>query len=109
MDSQYKMPTWDQARELIDGTNSTWTTVNGVNGRKFISKTDTSKYIFFPAAGGWSDTTHGNTGNYAWNWTTKVHESYGSSLNAMYLQLSSSQVVIYSNTRYWGCSVRPVK
>ena len=58
MGSRWKMFTQAQGQELIDGTNSTWTTINGVNGRKFISKTDSSKYIFLPAGGGWKDTNY---------------------------------------------------
>lgn len=51
MGGDWRMPTSDELRELLDNTDSEWTTINGVNGRKFTSKTDTSKYIFFPAAG----------------------------------------------------------
>ena len=54
------MFTKDQGKELIDNTTSVWTTINGVNGRKFISKTNTSKYIFLPAGGYWEGTTHKN-------------------------------------------------
>ena len=57
MGSPWKMFTQTQGQELIDGTNSTWTTINGVNGRKFTSKTDSSKYIFLPAGGYWNSAT----------------------------------------------------
>ena len=46
-----KMPTQTQVQELIKGTNSEWTTIDGVAGRKFTNMTDSSKYIFIPAAG----------------------------------------------------------
>ena len=58
MGSPWKMFTQAQGQELIDGTNSTWTTINGINGRKFTSKTDTSKYIFLPAGGYWYYTSN---------------------------------------------------
>ena len=58
MGSPWKMFTQAQGQELIDGTNSTWTTINGVNGRKFTSKTDSSKYIFLPAGGDWNYENH---------------------------------------------------
>ena len=51
MGSPWKMPTSDQVKELINNTNHTWTTVNLWNGRKFTSKTDSTKFIFFPAPG----------------------------------------------------------
>ena len=51
MGGDWHMPTDNQIQELIDNTTSAWTTQDGVNGRLFTSKTDTSKSIFIPAAG----------------------------------------------------------
>ena len=48
------MPTSDEFQELHDNTDNEWIedfNGTGVNGWKFISKTDTSKYIFIPASG----------------------------------------------------------
>ena len=56
MGKPWMMFTKEQAQELIDNTTYEWTTINGVNGRKFTSKTDSSKYIFLPAAGVWYGT-----------------------------------------------------
>jgi len=55
MGGEWHMPTPDQIKELINtaNTTSTWTTQDGVNGRLFTSKKDTSKSIFIPA-GGWA-------------------------------------------------------
>ena len=67
MGEPWMMFTKDQGQELIDHTTSTWTTINGVNGRKFTSKTDSSKYIFLPAGGRWRDSFIDNIrvqGNY---------------------------------------------
>ena len=49
MREPWMMLTKDQGQELIGNTTSTWNSINGVNGRKFTNKTDTSKYIFLPA------------------------------------------------------------
>lgn len=49
-DSSCRIPTRDECQELIDNTTSTWETLNGVNGRRFISKTNGNS-IFVPAAG----------------------------------------------------------
>lgn len=43
------IPTKEQIQELIDNTTIKWTTINGVNGRKFTSSNGNS--IFIPAAG----------------------------------------------------------
>ena len=54
MGGDWRMPTHALIEELAKETNSEWVTgYNGtnINGRKFISKTDPSKYIFIPASG----------------------------------------------------------
>ena len=70
MGSPWKMPTYKQTQDLINGTNHTWTTINGVNGGKFTSKTDSSKYIFLPAAGYWSYTSFFDAAIRCHYWTT---------------------------------------
>lgn len=51
MGGDWHMPTPEQIQELIDETTTAWTTQDGVNGRLFTSKKDTSKSIFIPAGG----------------------------------------------------------
>lgn len=51
-----RIPTRVDMKELIDNTNNSWASINGVMGRKFISKKDSSKYIFITASG------YGNSG-----------------------------------------------
>ena len=103
MGSPWKMFTQAQGQELIDGTNSTWTTINGVNGRKFTSKTDSSKYIFLPAGGVWNETNNnwiGSEGNF---WTTML-----GGLSQPFWMCSSSYVLDLraGNIRLYGYSVR---
>ena len=50
-----KMPTKAQFEELRSGTNNEWATINGIAGHKFTNKTDSSKYIFIPSAGYFTD------------------------------------------------------
>ena len=75
MGSRWKMFTKTQGQELIDGTYSTWTTINGKNGRKFISKTDPSKYIFLPAGGLWFSTDNNDVGLYGYYWSAMWYSS----------------------------------
>ena len=98
------MFTKTQGQELIDHTNSEWTTINGVNGRKFTSKKDPSKYIFLPAGGYWDDAVHYNAGSYGRYWSTVWY----SSSNAWYLYFDSSDVTMYDNYRYAGRSIRSI-
>ena len=44
-----RMPTYDELVELTTNTISTWETLNGVNGKRFTSKTNGNS-IFLPAA-----------------------------------------------------------
>ena len=52
MGSDWRMPTPDDFKELIEKTNKEWCDdYNGVAGMKFISKKDSEKYIFMPVGG----------------------------------------------------------
>ncbi len=53
MGGDWHMPTPTQINELLDNTINAWTkSDDGVSGLMIISKKDTSKAIFIPAAGG---------------------------------------------------------
>ena len=54
MGGDWRMPTDNDFQELLDNTTIEWVTDfngSGVNGMKFISKADATKYIFIPASG----------------------------------------------------------
>ena len=51
MGSRWRMSTIEDFAELFEYTNYEYTKIDGVIGGKFISKADTSKYIFLPFAG----------------------------------------------------------
>ena len=54
MGSDWRTPTKAELQELLNGTTNKWIddyNGTGVNGWKFTSKKDSSKYIFIPAAG----------------------------------------------------------
>lgn len=104
----WRMPTKTEFEELMNNTNITWTTINGVAGRKFANKTDASKYIFIPAAGIYNGTglnnsllNWGSTGDY-WS-STFYNNTYGYSL-----RFDSDNHGIEGNYRSFGVSVRAV-
>ena len=70
------MFTNDQVNELIKNTFSGWTTMNEVNGYKFFSKTNLSKYIFLPAAGYWRNTTLDGAGSLGLYYTIQSSSQY---------------------------------
>ena len=105
MSSYWKMPTKTQINELINGTNSTWITLNGVNGRKFTSKTDSSKYIFLPAAGWRSEEYHNGKSTEGQYWSTK----HGNLDNAYHISFQSGGYTVTSSTNWLGFSVRAIQ
>ena len=51
MGSKWRMPTIEDCAELYSHTNYEYAVIDEVEGGKFISKADPSKYIFLPFAG----------------------------------------------------------
>ena len=99
----WRMPTYDEMRELYDNCTWEWTTQNGVNGSKFTGSNGSS--IFLPAAGfyGYNLYDAGSVGSY-----------FSSSLstddpnNACSLDFTSGYVGVSYSSRRFGRSVRPV-
>lgn len=100
-----RMPTISEFEELYNNTDVTWTTINGVNGRKFANKTDASKYIFMPAAGIFTGSSLLQLGSYGGYWASTFLNSNGS----YRLGFNSQGQYSESNYRYYGNSVRAVK
>ena len=104
-----RMPTKDDIQELIDNTiHECVENVNNsnVNGMKFISKTDESKYIFIPAAGNYDNSSVDGVGKYGLIWSSSLYSSYPH--NAWNLLLIVVVCRMYDGYRYFGRSVRPV-
>ena len=100
----WHMPTQAQFYELTANTNYTWTTIDGVNGGKFANKTDATKYVFFPAAGRWSDGSQYYVGSRGYYWSSTPNDS-GYAYN-LYFR-NGNDGVNYCGRDY-GCSVRGV-
>lgn len=102
----WRMPTNDEYRELIDNCTSTWIISymgKGVAGRLFTSKTNGNS-VFFPAAGTCFNSSVGNVGSDGYYWSASWYSaSYACSL------LFGSGVLYSSNyNRYNGQPVRGV-
>ena len=107
VNTQWHIPTYDQALELLNNTTATWVTQNGMNGMKFTGKNGGT--IFLPAAGNWAGGAdvegEGILGGY---WTSQPDMNY--SYRAYYLRLSNDypfKVLSYQQLAY-GLSVRAV-
>ncbi len=103
---KWRMPSIDQIKELINGCTSSWTTVNGVNGRLFISKYN-GVSLFFPAAGYrqyWKTYEAGTSASY-WSRTLSVNNSCA---DDMYIDSNEISTGLGSY-REIGQSVRAVR
>ena len=102
--SNWRMPTKDELKGLIDNCNVEWTTVGGVNGRKFTGKGDyASNSVFLPAAGGcfYGEVSFSSVNGCYWSSTP-----YGGDAN--YLDFYSNLQYMAVNNRNGGFSVRAV-
>ena len=103
----WHMPTIAEFQELIDKCTWTWTTMNGKEGYKVVSKSN-GNFIFLPAAGvrvGTSLYYAGGLGRY---WSSSLLENYSDSDSARDLDFSSVSHDACNEGRYRGYSVRPV-
>ena len=102
---KYSMPTKEQLQELIDGTTSTWTTQNGVNGMLFTSKTNGNS-IFVPAAGYGGNGSMDSVGSSGGLWSSSL--GGGNTSSAWGLSFNGGGVGLNDGNRCGGRSVRGV-
>ncbi|MCQ2259494.1 MAG: hypothetical protein MJZ41_16140 [Bacteroidaceae bacterium] len=103
--NNWRMPTKAELDDLLANCDVAWTTVNGVNGRKFTGKGDyASNSVLLPAAGYCSHGGVGDRGNDGDYWSSTPDDSD----SAYFLFFDSSiQYMDYDNRSY-GYSVRAV-
>ena len=106
MGGAWRMPTNAEFVELRNSCRWTWTTINGINGHKVINKNDSSKYIFFPAAGLCYDGSVGGVGSSGFYWSSSLYES--SVIYAWSLGIDSLDGSTSYYSRYNGRCVRGV-
>ena len=100
----WRMPTTEEQKELIDNCTWKWTTLNGVKGYKVTGPNGNS--IFLPAAGYRYGTDVDSRGYLGYYWSGSLY-SIGS-YDAYYLLFDASNYDWSSYSRYYGRSVRPV-
>ena len=108
----WRMPTKAEFEELYNNTNVTWTTIDGVAGRKFANKTDASKYIFMPAAGYYAgDALNDYDGSSLYNWGSLGSywsSTFSNSSYAYRFGFGAVNQTMNDIYRYHGYSVRGV-
>ncbi len=102
------MPTSEEIQALVDNCTTTWITTNGVSGRLVTGKgAYANRSIFLPAAGYGYDSYLYDPGSYGNYWSSSP-DSDDSDL-AWYLDFNSSNFSRYTDGRYGGQFVRPVR
>ena len=107
--SDWQMPSLDQIIEMLNNTTTTWTTLEGVNGR--LCTASNGNNIFLPAAGLLTADVYGSffdldNGGYYWS---RSLETDGSN-SAWILDFLSFYYILHGGSyRYTGLTIRPVR
>ena len=105
MGGDWHMPSVLHINELLSNTISEWTTVDGVNGRRFTSKFN-GQSIFIPVAGWRGGHTLGYVGYDCGLWSGSLYQTNPN--NAYYLNFYSDGCYIGCDRRCYGQPVRGV-
>lgn len=108
MGGQWRMPTTEELLALEEAVNAVWTenyNGSGVDGLLCTDKTDSTKKLFFPAAG-YADRGRADDGLvYVWSSSLYCIETYNEAWCLDYtIEPNWSNII----DRYLGCSVRGV-
>ena len=99
------LPSKDDFSELSLYTDNEYTTINNVNGWKFMKKTDHSVYVFFPYAGYGGDSSYSGPGTQAYYWSS----GWYSAVQAYRFKVVRGTLTANEySTRRFGHSVRAV-
>jgi hypothetical protein len=105
----WRMPTTEEFQALGAAVNTAWTTDyqgTGVSGLVCTDKTDSSKVLFFPAAGFCYNGSVGNVGSHGYYWSSSLNTSM---VSANKLSFTSGGAGWNTNNeRYDGFLVRGV-
>lgn len=107
----WRMPTTEEYVALGNAVNTAWTADyqgSGVSGLVCTDKTDSSKVLFFPAAGYCYNGSVGYVGSYGYYWSSSL---YSSIVQYAYFLTFHNGFVNWQNygrSRYYGFLVRGV-
>lgn len=107
-ENEQHIPTDEQMEELIDNTMIVDAIVNGVTGKKFISKTDNSKYIFLPSTGELDEGSQYHVGEEGYYWSQSRSETIRGG-KYLYFKNNNNSVSVSNINRYRGYNIRGVK
>ena len=108
MGGDWHMPTPTQIQELLDNTTTAWTTSDSVSGLTFTSKKDTSKSIFFPAAGEPTDGSVFDSGDVGIVWSSVLNTNDVNEGQELFFVSEDAVLGSGCAPRFSGVSVRGV-
>ena len=106
MGGKWRMPTYEQLKELYDNTTHRVETINGVQCMKFTSKIN-NKRLFVPFAGCWYNGVFGLSEACAYIWSSQVRATNVNDAYRLYCS-SDGKTRIYANIRSYAFAVRGV-
>ena len=101
----WRMPTFDEIKELSDNCTWTWTTQGGVNGYEVKGLND--NIIFLPAAGIRSGSRLYNAGSWGFYWSGSLSTVRSDRAGGLIFDSDGHRRI--DNDRYNGFTVRPVR
>lgn len=104
MGLDWRMPTAEEQKELIEECSWIWTTKHGTKGYKVVGPNGNS--IFLPASGYCVDSHIDNTGTHGSIWSSSL--ANGASYNAKEVYFYSDSVDYKNTFRFYGLTVRAV-
>ena len=103
----WRMPTTGEFQALGAAVDTEWTQFNGAYGILCKDKKDSSKTLFFPAAGYCDDGSVRRVGNYGYYWSSSLYSDDRQRAYSLYFDSYGARWVS-SFRRYCGYAVRPV-
>ena len=101
----WRMPTKEEQVELITECNWTLDTMNGVDGYTITGPNGNS--IFLPIPGYFSDTNVEDIGYNGTYWSSELKSDYSSQAYVIDIY-NDGDISLFTNSRYYGLSIRPV-
>jgi beta-galactosidase len=112
--NDWRIPTKDEYDALLNATTTAWTSNyqgSGVSGYVLTDKTDSTKKLFFPAAGEANQGVNNLVGSFGeyWSKTRYTQCNLAWILETSYSSTFGRYTRVDSGIRVYGISIRPVK
>lgn len=107
---KWRMPTYEEVKELMEKCSWTWSDYNGVKGYTVESNVAgyEGNFIFLPAAGNYDKTSIKQEGSYGGYWSSTPLDSESKSAAYIFYFYGETIHSTQSSNRYTGRTIRPI-